>query len=146
MNTVSLIEILFIPLAIIEIISLVYQYKYMRSVMHKKSLLYYHLALIGAAIVFPILASIVGDLQGAKQFGDEPYWEFLSSLMLGLFMLGSAITFLSFGNMVYIATKGRVAFLNIVGWIFYGILWLALLFITYFVYSLVYTSHDPNTE
>lgn len=107
------------------------------------------LALLFWVAILPALGLIIGELHGASHFntpGESLVSSAVSGLVVsvfvGLFYLFIFIT----GNAVFIQSQGRLNESAVIIRFFYGVGYLALLVLAWFMYSVTYTFHDPNTE
>lgn len=133
---------------ILLIITYVVQIRYIHRFFPSKKFRPQFLLLI-FAILAPTVASFMGDYGGSARFSDEPSGA-LSDLAIG-FALGGviAIAFLyifAWGNLFYIGTKGLNRGYEIISGIIYSLGWLSLAIASYFIYSILYSLHDPSTE
>lgn len=124
------------------------QTDYLRQFYPQKNLLP-HFILLAAMILLPVIGITLGDYIGAAHFSDEP--EGMASnlqlgLSIGIFLAVCCTLFLIAGNALFIMTRGLLSAITILGKIIYGIGCLFIVFISFFLYNLQYTLHDPSTE
>lgn len=133
-------------IASLLVVSLAVQYRYIYGVLKRYGLVWAHLILLAGGFLLPALAMLLGDVQGAAAYNDAPDSNLTNILTIALLSLGTVSIPIFIGNMIYIPTKGRHKVLNVFGWIGYGIVAFLLAAVSFFIYGITYSLHDPSTE
>jgi len=130
-------------LAILIICSLVAQYRYLK-LRHPK-IVRMELWLAVAISIVPAAALVIGDLSGASAFNNAAELSIAGILVVLVFSCVIASALINTGNALLIVCR-ESKFVRIFGAIAYCVTWLILAGVTYVVYTLTYSVHDPNSE
>ncbi len=130
-------------LALLSVYSFVVQWRAFHVV--RPMLFRLELLLLAGAVVLPVAAIIIGDLNGSATFNNA------SELSPGLiaFVAGlcavPAMVLVASVNALYIVTRFHLA-VKILGILGYGAAWVVVTIVTYLAYAIMYSAHDPSTE
>jgi hypothetical protein len=108
-----------------------------------------HMILIGFTFVVPTIAAFLGDYMGASTY-DNSANGIASDLWVG-FGVGCALSIcflyaIAVGNALRINTDNRKSWVTALGQWAYALAFFAVVGVSWFVSSLVYSLHDPSTE
>lgn len=107
------------------------------------------LLILPIALILPCLGASFGDLRGASFYSvasDGIGSDIGAGLVIGGIIALLYLYVLAIGNALYIKTGGKSKGLRITGKIFYGLGYLIIAVITWALYGIIYSLHDPNTE
>ncbi len=108
----------------------------------------FHVLILVAAVIAPAIAAFAGDTAGSANFGDEPFGGsvFGTGIAIGLSIAVLFLYALTIDTLIFIRSKGLNSGYNIFSKVVYIIGWLIIAGASYFIYSVIYSLHDPSTE
>ncbi len=135
--------IIAVGLLAVCVYSLVVQWRLFAA--SRRLLLRLQVVLLAVTAALIPLAALAGDIAGGITFHTPSEISVAGLLILAAVSASVATVILAIGNALYILTRFHVV-MKVLGYIAFVLCWLAVAFVTYCAYNLVYSMHDPSSE